>query len=79
MIHAYGGTVNASGYPSPSFGMRNAWRLVLQAEVLDKVVFRPWKSMKARGLAAPKEAYAVFSTETSVPRWKLLARGGAEE
>ena len=58
--------------------MRNARRLPTLAEVLDKVVFTSWKSMKAGGLPDCGAASAVFSIETSVPRWKLLARDSTE-
>jgi hypothetical protein len=34
--------------------------------------------MKVRGLADQCEASFVFSSETPVAHWKLLARGGAE-
>jgi hypothetical protein len=78
MIHAYGGSVNGSARRNRRFGMRNTQRLAKLAEVMDKVVFTSWKSMKACGLPDLGKVPLVFPTETYVPRWKLLARPGVE-
>ena len=58
--------------------MWNGQRPPAAAEVMDRVVFRPRKSMKPDGLPAHCRVYRVFPTETYVLRWKLLARDVAE-
>jgi hypothetical protein len=69
---------NSSAGCTWSFGMRNGERSRAGLEVVDKVVFRSWKSMKPDGLPDRGGAFCVFPPETRVPRWKLLARAVAE-